>query len=85
MPVMVEDYINGSFCHRYIGVNGEAARLPERDKGYIFRFTCSLSCASLHLKYAHTYTHIQYTYWGADIQTAAGIQTSEHMLLVELN
>lgn len=62
MPVMVEDYINGSFCHCHIGVNGKAARLPERDKGYIFRFTCSLSSLSLHTKHtlthAHTYTSI---------------------------
>lgn len=68
MPVMVEDYINGSFCHCYIGVNGEVARLPERDKGYIFRFSCSLSCVSLHSKYTHTHQthtyhkHTQYVY-----------------------
>lgn len=57
MPVMVEDYINGSFCHSYIGVNGEAARLPERDKGYIFRFRCTLSLLSLHSKHARSLSH----------------------------
>lgn len=54
MPVMVEDYINSSFCHRYIGVNGKPARLPEQDKRDIFRFTCSLFCLSLHTGHAHT-------------------------------
>lgn len=60
MPVMVKDYINGSLCRHYIDVNGVAARLPGRDKGYISRLSCSLSDLSLYSEHArHTHTFIR--------------------------
>lgn len=69
MPVMVEDYINGSFCHRYIGVNGEAARLPELTKdtfldSVVVFFSFSLCTQNMHAciqyicKVAHTHKNI---------------------------
>lgn len=59
IPVMVKDYIYSSFCHCYIGVNSKPARLPDQDKGGIFRFTCSLFCLSAARTYTHKHMHLK--------------------------
>lgn len=51
MPVMVKDYINGSFCHSYIGVSGKAGRLNKTIDTFL---DCIASVSSSHVvKHLH--------------------------------